>query len=94
MTEEEQIDPIAQMRDEFAQQFKELKDSFEAERKEKDELINQLQEQNKGLQRALVRSAVTEPPAEKVEEKTEEQIYQEEVQRLSKRTLEIMKGVM
>lgn len=91
---QDQGDALAQMRDEFAQQFKELKDAFESERKEKDELIAQLKEQNQGLQRALVRSAVTEPPKEEVKEKTEEELYQEEIDRLAKRSLELMKEVI
>lgn len=95
MTEEEtaqQIeDPVVALRDEMNAQFAELKSSFEATLKEKEELISQLKEQNTGLQRALVRSAVMDPP--KVEEpKTEEDLYREEVERLSKRTLEIMKA--
>lgn len=93
MTEETtQIeDPVVTLRDEMNAQFNELKQSFEATLKEKDELISQLKEQNTGLQRALVRSAVMDPP--KVEEpKTEEQLYDEEVARLSKRTLEIMRN--
>lgn len=93
MTEETNdiVDPVVQLRDEMNAQFNELKQSFEATLKEKEELISQLKEQNTGLQRALVRSAVMDPP--KVEEpKTEEQLYNEEVARLSKRTLEIMKA--
>lgn len=94
MTEEniDQIaDPVVALRDEMNAQFAELKASFEASLQEKEELISQLKEQNTGLQRALVRSAVMDPP--KVEEpKTEEDLYNEEVERLSKRTLEIMKA--
>lgn len=84
-------DPVVTLRDEMNAQFAELKSSFEATLKEKDELISQLKEQNTGLQRALVRSAVMDPP--KVEEpKTEEQLYDENIERLTKRTLEIMKA--
>lgn len=93
MTEETtQIeDSVVALRDEMNAQFNELKQSFEATLKEKEELISQLKEQNTGLQRALVRSAVMDPP--KVEEpKTEEDLYNEEVERLSKRTLEIMRN--
>lgn len=98
MTEEnepqDQGDTLAKMRDEFAAQFKELKDAFEAERAEKDKLIAELKEQNQGLQRALVRSAVTDPPKEEAKEKTEEEIYKEEIDRLAKRSLELMKEVI
>lgn len=92
MTEETQIeDPVVTLRDEMNAQFAELKASFEATLKEKEELITQLKEQNTGLQRALVRSAVMDPP--KVETpKTEEELYNEEVERLTKRTLDIMKA--
>ena len=90
MTDDEIVDPVVALRDEMNAQFNELKQSFEASLKEKDELIAQLKEQNTGLQRALVRSAVMDPP--KAEEpKTEEQLYADEVERLSKRTIEIMK---
>lgn len=82
---------LARMREEFAQQFKELKDAFEAERKEKEEEIATLKEQNVGLQRALVRSAVTDPPKEEPAPKTEEDLYREELARVSQRTIDIMK---
>lgn len=84
-------DPVVQLRDEMNAQFNELKQSFETSLKEKDDLIAQLKEQNTGLQRALVRSAVMDPPKVEVP-KTEEQIYADEVDRLAKRTIEIMKN--
>ena len=84
-------DPVVALRDEMNAQFNELKTSFEASLKEKEELIAQLKEQNTSLQRALVRSAVMDPP--KVEEpKTEEEMYQEQVDNLAKKTLDIMKA--
>lgn len=84
-------DPVVQLRDEMNAQFAEMKSSFEASLKEKDELIAQLKEQNQGLQRALVRSAVMDPPKVEVP-KTEEELYEENVKRLSERTLNIMKA--
>lgn len=76
MTEENIVDPVVQLRDEMSQQFNELKTSFEASLKEKDDIIAQLKEQNVGLQRALVRSAVMDPPKQD-EPKTPEEIYQD-----------------
>lgn len=88
---DEIVDPVVALRDEMNAQFNELKTSFEESLKEKDDLIAQLKEQNTGLQRALVRSAVMDPP--KVEEtKTEEQLYAEKVDSLAKRTIEIMRN--
>lgn len=78
-------DPIVQLRDEMSQQFNELKCSFEASIKEKDELIAQLKEQNVGLQRALVRSAVMDPPKEEPP-KTEDDIYKETLNKRIERT--------
>lgn len=90
MSEETPDDPIVSLRNEFAEQFAELKASFEASNKEKDEIIQQLKEQNQGLQRALVRSATTDPPIEK-KEPTEEEVYAERVKSLAERTRQYMK---
>ena len=89
----ETVDDYAKLRDEMAQQFKELKDSFEASNKEKDEIIAQLREQNQGLQRALVRSAMTEPPVQEKEPTPEERYYAER-DRLVQLTKERMRGMM
>lgn len=96
MSEEEPVysDDYVKLRDEMAEQIKTLKESFEASNKEKDELIQHLKDQNQELQRAVVRSAMTEPP--KVEEHipTEEELYAMERDRLITRTRENMKELM
>lgn len=83
-------DPVVQLRDEMNAQFSELKASFEQTLKEKDELIEKLKEQNTGLQRALVRSAVTDPPRQKPV-KSDEELYQEKIKALAERTRQYMK---
>lgn len=83
-------DPVVALRDEMNAQFNELKASFEASIREKDDLIAQLKEQNTGLQRALVRSAVMDPPKQE-HVPTEEELYQEKVKMLSDKTLKMMK---
>ena len=86
---DEIADPIVALRDEMNAQFNEMKESFKAEMSEKDELISQLKEQNTGLQRALVRSAVVDPPKQEVV-KTEEELYQDKIDALAKKTLAYM----
>lgn len=83
-------DPVSQLRDEMAAQFDELKKAFAEETSEKDKLIADLKEQNKSLQRALVRSAVNDPPAKEAE-KTSEDLYNEKVQALAKKSWEYTK---
>ena len=87
MPEESEI--MASLRDEMSAQFSEMKASFEASVREKDAEIEQLKEQNKGLQRALVRSAVMEPPRQEIP-KTQEQKYAEHICDLAGKTLNYM----
>ena len=87
MPEESEI--MASLRDEMSAQFSEMKASFEASVREKDAEIEQLKEQNKGLQRALVRSAVMEPPRQEIP-KTQEQKYAEHIGDLAAKTLNYM----
>lgn len=87
MPEESEI--MASLRDEMSAQFSEMKASFEASVREKDAEIEQLKEQNKGLQRALVRSAVMEPPRQEIP-KTQEQKYAEHIGGLAVKTLNYM----
>lgn len=82
-------DPIQRLRDEMAEQFAALKQSFESQLSERDSQITKLKEENDSLHRALVRSAMTTPPTEVP--KTEEQLYDEQVQELADRTLQKMK---
>lgn len=82
-------DPIQKLRDEMAEQFATLKQSFESELSERDSQITKLKEENDSLHRALIRSAMTTPPTEVP--KTEEQLYSEQVQELADKTLQKMK---
>ena len=82
-------DPIQTLRDEMAEQFATLKQSFESQISERDSQITKLKEENDSLHRALIRSAMTTPPAETP--KTEEQLYTEQVQELADKTLQKMK---
>ncbi len=86
--EPEQVNPIEQLRNEFAEQFATLKESFEQSSKQKDEEIAQLKSHNKELERALIRSAVHDPPAP---QKTEQDIYNDKVKELADKTLSYMK---
>ena len=83
-----EVNPIEQLRNEFAEQFNSLKTSFESSIKEKDDLIEQLQSHNKELERALIRSAVHDPPAP---QKSEQDIYNDKVKALADKTLSYMK---
>lgn len=79
-------DVISELRDEMQAEFTKLKEAFKTEIAEKDATISELEKTNRDLQRAVVRSAVTEPP--KAEQpKTEEQIYNERIEQLAKRTI-------
>ena len=86
--EPEQVNPIEQLRNEFAEQFAALKESFEQSSQQKDEEIAQLKSHNKELERALIRSAVHDPPAP---QKTEQDIYSDKVKELANKTLSYMR---
>lgn len=84
------VDPIAALRDEFAEQFAALKSSFEQLAAEKDETIKRLTDENDQLHRALVRSAMTESPSQPV--KTEQEKYDEVIANLANKTLKYMES--
>ena len=84
-----QPDPIQALRDEMAEQFAQLKSSFESQISERDARIVELTEQNTSLQRALVRSAMTEPP-KAPENKTEKEVYDDTIKALAEKTLMYM----
>lgn len=84
-------DLIAQIRDEMNAQFQEMKKAFESQVAELTAQNQKLQEDNKGLQAALVRSAVADPPAPAPKEKTPEELYQEQVDAIAQKTLENIK---
>ena len=83
---------VERLRDEFAEQFGTLKTSFEGQVAELTKQNEDLKKHNQELERALLRSAVTEKPPtpEPPKEKTPEELYKEQVDALSKKTLEIM----
>lgn len=72
-------DDYLKLKEEMQEQFRQLRESFEASNKEKDDIIAELKEQNQGLQRALVRSATIDPP-EPVKEPTAEDLYKSELE--------------
>lgn len=85
-------DLLAKMRDEMSKEFQTLKASFEAQLEELKKQNEKLIADNQGLQAALVRSALADPPKEEPpKEKTKEEIYQEQVDSIAKKTLEILK---
>ena len=85
-TEQPDVTPYGQLKQEMQAQYNELKSAFEASTKEKDELIAQLQQSNQDLQRALLRSAFTEGPSQSAPAKTPEQEYEEKIQDLYQRS--------
>ena len=84
-----QGDAIARLRDEMAEQFAQLKSSFESEIAARDSRIVELTEQNTSLQRALVRSAMTEPTSTP-KPKTEKEVYDDTIKALAEKTLRLM----
>lgn len=84
-----QADAISKLRDEMTEQFAQLKSSFESEIAQRDSRITELTEQNTSLQRALVRSAMTEPTSAP-KQKTEKEVYDETISALADKTLRYM----
>ena len=85
-TEQPDVNPYEQLKQEMQAQYNELKSAFENSTREKDELIAQLQQSNQDLQRALLRSAFTEGPSQSAPAKTPEQEYEEKIQDLYQRS--------
>ena len=85
-TEQPDVNPYEQLKQEMQAQYNELKSAFENSTREKDELIAQLQQSNQDLQRALLRSAFTEGPSQSAPVKTPEQEYEEKIQDLYQRS--------
>ena len=81
-SEQSDVNPYEQLKTEMQAQYNELKSAFENSTKEKDEIIAQLQESNRDLQRALLRSAFTEGPSQSAPVKTPEQEYEEKIKAL------------
>lgn len=88
----EESNPFDAIKQELQEQMATMKESFEQSLNEKDDQIKQLLEQNQQLQRALVRSAMTDPvPAP--QPKSEEDIYKEQIQALAGKTLKYMESM-
>ena len=92
-SEQPDVNPYEQLKQEMQAQYNELKSAFENSTKEKDELIAQLQESNRDLQRALLRSAFTEGPSQSAPAKTPEQEYEEKIQDLYQRSKEYQRMI-
>ena len=95
MSDSEQLDvnPYEQLKQEMQAQYNELKSAFENSTKEKDELIAQLQQSNQDLQRALLRSAFTEGPSQSAPVKTPEQEYEEKIKALYEKSKEYQRMI-
>ena len=92
-SEQPDVNPYEQLQQEMQAQYNELQSAFENSTKEKDELIAQLQESNRDLQRALLRSAFTEGPSQSAPVKTPEQEYEEKIQDLYQRSKEYQRMI-
>lgn len=72
-------------------QYNALKETMDSALKERDEAIAKLTQEKQALQNALVVSSISPKPEEEEVPKTEEQLYKENVDRLAKKTLSLMK---
>ena len=86
-----EISPIEKLRSEFQEQFSTLQANFTKELETLKTKNEVLEKENSELHRALIRSAVTPSPTPEPE-KTPEQIYEDKINAIAKRTLEMMKG--
>lgn len=80
---------VESLRDEFQAQFKTLKESFESQLSELTKLNESLKSQNTELQRALVRSTVSDPVPQPTPKTPEEQ-YADQISALAEQTLKRM----
>lgn len=90
MTENEQ-DPIAMLRAEFAQELQSMKDAYKAEKEDSEKRIAELAATNESLRRELVRKTVFEPEPEPEPVKTEEELLQEQISNEAKKALDYIK---
>lgn len=79
-------DPVVQMKELMTSEIAKLKEEFSGIIAEKDSKIQELTEQNIGLQRAIVRGATSEVKAEP----SEEERYKMAVKKLADKTLTLM----
>jgi len=85
-----QTDTIEGLKDLFTQQIADMKQQNEETVSKLNETIEQLRKDNASLQAALVRSASMDPP-KAVPEKSPEEIYQEQIDQLKGKALEMFK---
>lgn len=82
--------PYEELKNEMASQMNELRASFESYRDEKEKELSQLKEDNKNLQRALIRETFS-PSETPKQEPTEEELYRTRILSRAERSLELMK---
>ena len=82
--------PYEELKNEMASQMNELRTSFESYRDEKEKELAQLKEDNKNLQRALIRETFS-PSETPKQEPTEEEQYRTRVLSRAERSLELMR---
>lgn len=80
-------DLITSLRNEMQTQYNMLKETMDSALKERDETIAKLIQEKQALQNALVVSSISPKPEEEEVPKTQEQLYQENIERLAKKTL-------
>lgn len=84
----QQKSEVEKLRDEFTEQFSTTKAAFEKEIAELKASNAALSAHNKELERALIRTTVTDPPAPQPTEKTEKEKYEEYINALAKKAIE------
>ena len=87
-TQEEYTDALTALQTELSN----LKQAFESQSKDYQDTITKLQQENTSLQRSLIRNALT-PEATPPQPKTEEELYNENINQLADKTLNLMKVI-
>lgn len=82
---------VEKLRDEFAAQFAEMKTAFESQISELKKSNDDLTSHNKELERALIRSASSDPPAPPQPAPSPEEEYAAIVKQRTERALELQK---
>lgn len=86
--QEEYTDALTALQTELSN----LKQAFESQKQEYQDTITKLQQENTSLQRSLIRNALT-PEAAPPQPKTEEELYNENINQLADKTLNLMKVI-
>lgn len=87
-TEDDYTDALTALQTELSN----LKQAFESQKQEYQDTITKLQQENTSLQRSLIRNALT-PEATPPQPKTEEELYNENINQLADKTLNLMKVI-